>query len=182
MLPNQPNHPLHEVKGAREPSDRGGFRSNHHHEDASGEHVHMHGTVSYDEPQSRYRWQIYHPFEDIHHQAAIEVAPWQGLLPRWRFIIPSDYEGVVRWGVGPPGATDVSFENVRRPVRHGPVQLVDGPEVEWLGGHNPLSSSLSAYIIIDGEPPHYLAFGQAEEPEGPPGSLEGIYFKAHDHG
>ena len=69
--------------------------------------------------------------------------------------------------------------------RHGPVQLVDGPEVEWMGGHNPLSATLSAYIVIDGDPPHYLAFGQAEEPDAPPGSLEGIYFNApqapHDH-
>ena len=126
---------------------------NQQHDDAPAEHVHTHGTVSYEEPESRYRWQIHHPFENIHHRAAIEVAPWSGLLPRWRFIIPSDYEGMVRWGVGPPGATEISLEDVRRPVRHGPVQLTNGPEVEWLGGHNPLSNSLSAYIIIDGDPP-----------------------------
>ena len=143
------------------------------------DHLHSHGTVSHDHPQSRYCWQIHHPFEGIDDRAAIEVSPWSGLLPRWRFILPSDYEGIVRWGVGPPGAQEVSFEAVRRPVRHGPVQLVDGPEVEWLGGHNPLSNSLSAYIVIDGDPPHYLAFGQSEEPEGPPTSLEGIYFNAH---
>ena len=76
----------------------------------------------------------------------------EGLLSRWRFLIPSDYEGVVRWGVGPPGASEISFEAVRRPIRHGPVQLIDGPEVEWIGGHNPLSISLSAYIVIDGDP------------------------------
>lgn len=150
----------------------------HQHNDAT-EHAHTHSTVSHDDPQSRFRWQIHHPFEGIHDRAAIEVSPWNGLLPRWRFIIPSDYEGVVRWGVGPPGATDISFEAVRRPLRHGPVQLTDGPEVEWLGGHNPLSNSLSAYIVIDGDPPHYLAFGQADEPEAPPSSLEGIYFNAH---
>ncbi len=145
----------------------------------SAEHVHTHGTVSYDEPPSRYRWQIHHPFEDVHHRAAIEVSPWKGLLPRWRFVIPSDYQGVVRWGVGPPGASEISFEAVRRPLRHGPVQLIDGPTVEWLGGHNPLSNSLSAYIVIDGDPPHYLAFGQADQSEAPPTSLEGIYFNAH---
>ena len=62
-----------------------------------------------------------------------------------------------------------------------PVQLTDGPVVEWLGGHNPLSPSLSAYLVIDGDPPHYLAFGQSEEPDAPPASLEGIYFAAHEH-
>ena len=114
-------------------------------------------------------------------RAAIEVAPWSGLLPRWRFVIPADYEGVVTWGIGPPGAAEVSFDAVRRPTRHGPVQLTDGPVVEWLGGHNPLSPSLSAYLVIDGDPPHYLAFGQSEEPDAPPASLEGIYFAAHEH-
>ena len=153
----------------------------HQHNSASDEHVHAPVNVSRDDPKSRYRWQIHHPFEDVHHRAAIEVAPRQGLLPRWRFIIPADYHGMIKWGVGPPGAKSVSFKAVRRPVRHGPVTLVDGPDVEWIGGHNPLSSSLSAYVIIDGDPPHYIAFGQAAEPGGPPESLEGIYFKDHSH-
>ena len=157
----------------------GSSHDHDHHDDAPADHVHTHETVSHDEPRSRYRWQVHHPFEDIHQRAAIEVSPWSGLLARWRFVVPSDYEGVVKWGVGPPGGAEVDFEAVRRPVRHGPVQLTDGPEVDWLGGHNPLSSTLSAYIVIDGDPPHYLAFGQSENPEDPPSSLEGIYFNAH---
>ncbi len=149
--------------------------------DHSNEHLHSHGPPSSDEPQSRFRWLVHHPFENVPGRAAIEVAPWSGLLPRWRFVIPADYEGVVTWGIGPPGASEVSLDAVRRPTRHGPVQLTDGPVVEWFGGHNPLSPSLSAYLVIDGDPPHYLAFGQSEDPEGPPASLEGIYFAAHEH-
>ncbi len=151
----------------------------HQHDEPSAEHSHTHGTPSSEEPQSRYQWQVHHPFEDIPGRAAIEVSPWTGLLPRWRFVVPADYEGIVMWGVGPPGATKVDFAAVRRPVRHGPVQLIDGPMVEWFGGHNPLSRSLSAYIVIDGDPPHYLAFGQSEDTETPPASLEGVYFAAH---
>ena len=152
----------------------------HHHNDGPQQHQHTHGTPSTETPQSRFRWQIHHPYENIDGRAAIEVAPWSGLMPRWRFVIPADYEGVVRWGVGAPNAQNISFSDVRRPVRHGPVQLVDGPMVEWFGGHNPLSKSLSAYIIIDGDPPHYLAFGQSEDADQPPSSLEGVYFNAHD--
>ena len=152
-----------------------------HSNDGPNEHLHSHGPPSSDEPQSRFRWQVHHPFDNVPGRAAIEVAPWTGLLPRWRFVIPADYEGVVSWGIGPPGAMEVSFDAVRRPTRHGPVQLTDGPVVEWLGGHNPLSPSLSAYLVIDGDPPHYLAFGQSEEPDAPPASLEGIYFAAHEH-
>ncbi len=157
-------------------------RSNdHENPDADGDvgHHHTHGAGSQDEPQSRFRWQVHHPFEGIEGRAAIEVAPWSGVLPRWRFVIPANYEGLVRWGVGEPDGGSVEFEAVRRPVKDGPTQLVDGPEVVWVGGHNPLSTALSAYIVIDGDPPHYLAFGQAEEPDAPPTSLEGIYFAAH---
>ena len=56
----------------------GSNHDHHDHDDASADHVHTHGTVSHEEPQSRYRWQVHHPYEDIHHRAAIEVAPWKG--------------------------------------------------------------------------------------------------------
>ncbi len=151
----------------------------HDHGHPQTEHLHTHGTPSSEDPGSRFRWQVHHPFENIPGRAAIEVTPWSGLMPRWRFVIPAEYEGMVRWGIGEANGGEVSFDNVRRPLRHGPVQLVDGPLVEWFGGHNPLSPNLSAYIIIDGDPPHYLAFGQADEPEGPPTTLEGVYFAAH---
>ena len=164
MLGHQ-NHPSH---------------GQHHPHDGLELHQHSHGTPLNENPQSRFRWQVHHPYDDIEGRAAIEVAPWTGLLPRWRFVMPADYEGVVTWGVGAPNAENISFQDVRRPVRHGPVQLIDGPMVEWFGGHNPLSKSLSAYIVIDGDPPHYLAFGQSEDPEQPPSSLEGVYFNAHN--
>ena len=173
-----------------DPPDHHDHHHGHHHEDHLGghpqtEHLHTHGTPSYEDPGSRFRWQVHHPFEDIPGRAAIEVGPWSGLLPRWRFVVPADYEGIVRWGIGPSSVpingSEISLENVRRPMRHGPVQLVDGPLVEWFGGHNPLSPTRSAYIIIDGDPPHYLAFGQADDPEGPPTTLEGVYFAAHNH-
>jgi hypothetical protein len=60
--------------------------------------------------------------------------------------------------------------------------MVNGPRVIWFGGHDVLSSRLSAYVVFEGEPPHYLAFGQADEPGGPPAKIEGISFAAHQHG
>ena len=70
--------------------------------------------------------------------------------------------------------------SVRNPVEGGPVQLVNGPEVLWMGGLDALSSKKSAYLVFKGDPPHYVAFGQAEEPDGPPGALEGVSFGDHD--
>ena len=140
-------------------------------------------------PGSAYDWKVYHPFGGIETRAAVEVAPRNGLLARWRFVIPHDYKSVRSWGVGPPGGGPID-EAVRRPVRSGPTRLVNGPAVIWFGGHEVLSSKLSAYLVFDGEPPHYLAFGQADEPGGPPHRLEGISFGTdphqppheHDHG
>lgn len=160
---------------------RGDEHPRHHHHNHSAGHVHTHGTVSDAHPGTRYNWQIHHPFDGVHDRVAVEVSPWSGLLPRWRFVIPADYEGLVRWGVGGPGGCGVDFNAVRRPVTLDDVHLKDGPVVKCIGGHNPLSSSLSAFVVFEGAPPHYLAFGQAEEPDGPPGALEGIYFNAHEH-
>lgn len=69
--------------------------------------------------------------------------------------------------------------DVRGKVEGGPVQLVNGPEVNWFGGVEALSSQKSAYLVFKGDPPHYVAFGQAEDPESPPGALEGISFGDH---
>ncbi len=101
--------------------------------------------------------------------------PWRGLLSRWRFVLPSDYNGVVEWGITKPGEHVVQ-KGVLRPVEYGPTQLVNGPEVVWFGGHKPLSQTLAAIIVFKHPAPHYLAFGIADQPGGPPLSLEGISF------
>ena len=142
------------------------------------QHTHSHEGVG--GPPTEYDWKVYHPYEGVPDRAAVEVSPRRGLLPRWRFVVPHDYKSVKAWGVGPPGGGQFSPE-VKRPVHSGPTQLVNGPAVIWFGGHDVLSSRLSAYLVFEGEPPHYLAFGDADEPGGPPRRLEGITFAAHHH-
>ena len=137
----------------------------------------------YEDPVSVYDWQIVHPFQNVKNRVAVEVMPWRGLLSRWRFVLPSDYNGVVEWGITKPGEHVVK-KGVLRPVEHGPTQLVNGPEVVWFGGHKPLSQTLAAIIVFKNPAPHYLAFGIADQPGGPPFSLEGISFvsdNAHFH-
>ena len=137
---------------------------------------HTHGPEG--DPNTEYTWRIHHPFGESENGVAVEVAPKTGLLPRWRFVIPADFTGVVTWGSGPPDGGPVD-PNVRNPAHGGPVQLVNGPEVIWFGGLNPLSSTSSAYLVFEGDPPHYVAFGQAEKTDGPPGAMEGISFGDH---
>ncbi|MBU88681.1 MAG: hypothetical protein QF908_05395 [Dehalococcoidia bacterium] len=124
---------------------------------------------------SVYNWQIIHPFQNVKNRVAVEIMPWRGLLSRWRFVLPSDYNGVVEWGITKPGEHVVQ-KGVLRPVEYGPTQLVNGPEVVWFGGHKPLSQTLAAIIVFKHPAPHYLAFGIADQPGGPPLSLEGISF------
>ena len=124
---------------------------------------------------TQFNWRIHHPFEGVEDRVAVEVAPWKGLLPRWRFVVPGDYQGPTRWGIGPAGLGEID-EDVKRPAKDGPIQMVNGPLVVWFGGHESLSTTQSAYLVFEGEPPHYVAFGQADAVGGPPGQREGISF------
>jgi hypothetical protein len=109
--------------------------------------------------------------------------PWKGLIPKWRFVLPSEYTGLLKWGITTPGTNKID-ENVLRPIKNGPVKLVDGPTVIWFGGHKPLSTTRAGIIVLKQPVPHYVAFGESEEPEGPPNSLEVISFEndnLHEH-
>jgi hypothetical protein len=147
----------------------------HAHDDGHG---HAPGHSHEPEPGTQHNWHIHHPFGENGDEVAVEVGPWDGLLARWRFVVPAGYTGVTRWGVGPANGGPVET-NLRGTAEGGPVQLVNGPEVIWFGGVEALSSRKSAYLVFKGDPPHYIAFGQAEDPEGPPGALEGISFGDH---
>ena len=143
-------------------------------------HQHTHAAPSIgNNPDSRFRWTVHHPVDGIETRAAVEVGPWSGLLPRWRFVVPADFKRVVRWGIGPSGGEDLGEAATSRRVHQENVQLQNGPMVDWMGGHSPLSKNLSAFLVFDGDPPHFMAFGQAEEMDGPPTNLEGVYFAGH---
>ncbi len=175
MTSENPGHSHHAHGDEHGHAHAGHDHNGHVHE--GHEHAHDHGHES--DPNTQYTWRIHHPFGDDEDEVAIEVAPKSGLLPRWRFVTPGSYTGIVRWGVGAPNGGPVDTA-VRGPVEGGPVQLINGPEVLWMGSIEALSSKKSAYLVFKGEPPHYVAFGQAEEPNGPPGALEGVSFGDHD--
>jgi hypothetical protein len=148
------------------------------HTHGHGHDAHVHSQDEAAAGSTRYDWKVYHPYGGEPGRAAIEVSPRKGLAPRWRFVLPVDYAGVKSWGVGQPGGGHTIAE-ARRPVHSGPTRITNGPAVVWFGGHDVLSSRLSAYLVFEGDPPHYLAFGEANEPGGPPHKLEGVSFAAH---
>ncbi len=153
--------------------------------DQDTEHAHDHAAETHrpgppsESEDTQFNWRIHHPFEGVEDRVAVEVAPWRGLLPRWRFVVPGDYDVPARWGTGPAGAGEIDTD-VKRPAKDGPIQMVNGPLVVWFGGHESLSTKTSAYLVFEGRPPHYIAFGQADAVGGPPGNLEGISF-GDDH-
>ena len=160
------------MEGHNNPSPGG------HHAHGDAEHGHSHESPSLQDPSTTYVWRVHHPVDGVEDRVAVEVSPRRGLLPRWRFVVPAEWESLLTWGVGEPGGGPIN-PSVKRPVEGGPVNLVNGPRVWWFGGHETLSSKLSAYLMFEGEPPHYLAFGQADDPGGPPNRLEGITFGRH---
>ena len=171
-------------------TDGSGHTDHSHHDHGHAHHDHAdHAGHSHDEhghaghghegdPNTEYTWRIHHPYGDNEDEVAIEVAPKSGLLPRWRFVVPGTFTGIIGWGTGVPNGGEVDTQ-VRGSVHGGPVQLINGPEVIWMGGVEALSSRKSAYLVFKGDPPHYVAFGQAEESDGPPGALEGVSFGDH---
>lgn len=186
MTQNHSDH-SHHNHGDEDGHAHTGHDHEGHDHDAHGHEAHDHDGHDHDDhlhspeadPNTEYTWRIHHPFGDDGDEVAVEVAPKSGLLPRWRFVTPGDYTDVVRWGIGEPNGGPAVTE-ARNSVEGGPVQLVNGPEVRWMGSVEALSSTKSAYLVFKGDPPHYVAFGQAEEPDGPPGALEGLSFGDHD--
>ncbi len=112
----------------------------------------------------------------MENHVAVEVRPHSGFVRHWRFVLPSDYEGVVQWGVGEQNGEPIG-DRLRGEASGGPTQLLNGPDVVWFGAAERLSaSSRSAYLVFNDPPPHYVSFGEAEGPEDPPKTLEGISF------
>ena len=146
-----------------------------HHAHGDAGHGHVHETPSEEAPPSTYVWRIHHPIDGIEDRVAVEVSPHRGLLPRWRFVVPAEWDGVVKWGVGKPGGGPVN-PTVKRPVEDGPCR-----PGQWAAG---VLVRRARHVVIEpqrvpgfrGDPPHYLAFGQADDPGGPPNRLEGITF------
>ncbi|MFP6679138.1 MAG: hypothetical protein VB824_03150 [Dehalococcoidia bacterium] len=134
------------------------------------------------DPHTHYAWSVHHPYNGLENHVAVEVRPHFGFARDWRFVLPSEYKGVVAWGVGPPGGGQLG-DKLRGEVNGGPTQLLDGPEVIWFGATERISaSSRSAYLIFNDPPPHYVSFGEAQDPSSPPTTLEGISFgDSHDH-
>ncbi len=153
---------------------------------------HSHGPDQGD-VRTHYAWSVHHPYNGVETHVAVEVHPHFGFARDWRFVLPSDYEGVVAWGVGEPGGAPIR-DRLRGETKGGPTQLLNGPDVVWFGATERISaSSRSAYLVFNDPPPHYVSFGEAENPTLPPDSLEGISFgdshdnladahSGHDHG
>ena len=50
--------------------------------------------------QPVYNWEIDHGDpNDLNSKIVISVKPHTGLLSKWRFILPANYQGLTEWGV-----------------------------------------------------------------------------------
>jgi len=128
-----------------------------------------------------YNWTVRHPFkfEDAADCVAVSVAPWNGLLSRWRFVLPAEYENLSAWGVAADDLSDFDAEPRGKLTSAGAVQMRNGPRVVWMGATQPLSRRRVAVLVFKPPAPHYIMFGRAPTPTAPPGKMEGISFNDH---
>jgi len=93
---------------------------------------------------------------------AIEARPRFGSITYWRFAVPKGAT-VVAHGAGPAnggGVSGITMNSVEGQI------TIDGVECAFYGAGNALSASTSAYIVLQGNLPDFVLFGQASQPFG----------------
>jgi hypothetical protein len=95
---------------------------------------------------------------------AIEIRPRFEQLTYWRIAFPSNGPQPVHWGAGPCNGGGIG--GVMFNVVEGEYSDIGGVPMKFKGAGNPLSSSISAYVVFEGALPRCFFFGLANEPFG----------------
>jgi hypothetical protein len=121
-------------------------------------------------PPTAYVWTVHHNFNGDRQLLAVEVHSRFGELFAWRFVMPNGFspEEIL---IGPAGRDAVASTGGLR---------VDGyadndPRVgtcHSLGAAERLSASVSAYLVIRGNLPAFLGFGETSQAWGPTINIE----------
>ncbi len=120
------------------------------------------------EVQTRYVWTIHPNYLGTPSRLAIEVRPRFGAIVYWRFVVPPS-STILAWGLGPAGGGALS--GTMTGVVEGTLEL-GGIPCTFFGAGNPVSPSISAYVVFGDQPPEFVGFGEAREPFGGPTEVE----------
>ena len=130
--------------------------------------------------QPVYNWEIdLGDPNDLNSKIVISVKPHTGLLSKWRFILPANYQGLTEWGVIEDGKNTI--REPRGIFETGNIQLQDGQVVVVIGGLEAISKIKAARLVLSVPPPNFLGFGFSEDDAAAPINIEGISFEALPH-
>jgi hypothetical protein len=120
------------------------------------------------EKETRFAWKLHASYDTDPNMRAIEVRPRCERMQYWRFAVPKSIR-IVRWGQGPAGGGEISRVRFAESKGYGRYEYTN---VVWFGAANTVSNTESAYLVFSGPLPHFVCFGPAQSPHGPPGPME----------
>jgi hypothetical protein len=120
--------------------------------------------------QTRFRWRVYGGPGDT---TAVEVGPRHGEVIHWRLAVPANcpIECYGRGKSGSPPSGPAALARGLRDVISGSTHL-GGRDAQVVGQGDPVSPSISAYVIVRGSVPDFVAFGVADGPVSLPAEWE----------
>lgn len=108
---------------------------------------------------SNFVFRIHRNYQGNSAAVAVEIRPRFAQVMNWRIAIPSAAKPPVTWGFGSAGGGPLSM--VMSAALEGST-TIDGGEVAFFGAGDPLSPSVSAYAVFEGDLPSQVFFGVAE--------------------
>ena len=108
---------------------------------------------------SNFAFRIHRNYQGNSAAVAVEIRPRFAQVMNWRIAIPSAAKPPVTWGFGSAAGGPLSM--VMSAALEGSA-TIDGVEVAFFGAGDPLSPSISAYAVFEGQLPSRVFFGVAE--------------------
>jgi hypothetical protein len=120
-------------------------------------------------PQTRFIYNIIDGFTGVSSITTIEIRPRFNEVHNCRIAVPNDCN-ILNFGAGPAGTG--SINGVQISTMNGLVGQLNGQEVKVVGFGGPITPGTSAYIILEGIRPRFVAFGSSNESFGNPTEME----------
>lgn len=116
------------------------------------------------EVQSPYVMKIHRNYLGQSDVIAVEFRPRFGQVTYWRIAFPASGPRPVAWGAGPANGGGVG--GIKNHMLEGTGIEFQGIQMDFVGASNPLSASVSAYTVFQGQLPGKMFFGVSQEPFG----------------
>ncbi len=124
--------------------------------------------------QNQYIYSVTDEFNRTSQTTTIEIRTRFNEVHYWRVAVPRG-SNILNFGTGPAGGGQIGMAQFN--VVQGIQGDLDEYAIDVVGGGGPVTPGTSAYIVLEGARPPFVAFGNAVEAFGlPVGSMEIVRF------